>query len=302
AARLSRGQSLPTGPALDRPHTTMILAAEDSAADTLRPRAEAAGADLEYIWDATAGSAPLQFPNDLAAIGQFLDRNAPDLIVIDPVVAYFPTAVAVNSDQGIREVLARLAELAGRYDCAILMIRHLRKAASRMAIHRGSGSIGFIASVRSGLLAGRHPSDPEQWVLTSTKSNYAGEVPSLGYRIRPAPNGQGVIEWTGPVEVDANSLGEIEGPLRIRDRASGWLQSLLAGGPRKAAEVLAAAAEAGIPDRTLMRAKSEMNISSHQLGRKGGEKEWYWYDSTVPWPKDAPFKKPYELPPLEDCL
>jgi hypothetical protein len=33
---------------------------------------------------------------------------------------------------------------------------------------------------------------------------------------------------------------------------------------------------------------------------KGGQKESYCYDHAAPWPKDVPFKKPFELPPLED--
>src|SRR5437016_5021698 len=49
AARLSRGGPLPCGQTLHRPHTTLLLAAEDGAADTTRPRAEAAGADLDRV-------------------------------------------------------------------------------------------------------------------------------------------------------------------------------------------------------------------------------------------------------------
>lgn len=30
------------------------------------------------------------------------------------------------------------------------------------------------------------------------------------------------------------------------------------------------------------------------------ERAWYWYDPAAPWPADAPFKRPFELPPLTD--
>ena len=37
AARLSRGLPLPNGAVPDRPHVTLLLGAEDAAADTTRP-------------------------------------------------------------------------------------------------------------------------------------------------------------------------------------------------------------------------------------------------------------------------
>ena len=49
AARLSRGGPLPDGTPAGRPHVTLFLNAEDSVADTVRPRAEAAGADLDKL-------------------------------------------------------------------------------------------------------------------------------------------------------------------------------------------------------------------------------------------------------------
>src|SRR5881398_2781595 len=49
AARLSRGGPLPDGSPSGRPHLTLLLGAEDDAADTTRPRAEAAGADLGRV-------------------------------------------------------------------------------------------------------------------------------------------------------------------------------------------------------------------------------------------------------------
>ena len=60
--------------------------------------------------------------------------------------------------------------------------------------------------------------------------------------------------------------------------------------------------EAGIPERTLDRAKRELPAESHRTYDKAEMRgEWYWYDPAAPWPKDAPFKKPNpnELPPLE---
>jgi hypothetical protein len=71
------------------------------------------------------------------------------------------------------------------------------------------------------------------------------------------------------------------------------------GDPRKSGDVYTAAAEAGIPERTLERAKTELRVVSHRVydydERHG---EWYWYDPGAPWPKKAPFKRPAEQEPM----
>ena len=304
AARLSRGGPLPDGAPTERPQTVLRLAAEDDAADTTRPRAEAAGADLDRLIVVTGSrGAPLQFPDDLPALAERTIQNVPDLIILDPVMAFLAGNAIANSEQCVRRVLAQLGKLAESRDAAILMIRHLRKATARKAQFRGMGSVGFIASVRTGLFAARDPSDPTQGILAFTKANLSSSAPSLGYRIRSNQAGEAVVEWTGPLNRDADELGlRPEAPLRMRDKASGWLQQQLAGGPVRALDLYAAAAQAGIPDRTLERAKSELEFCSHRLSKKDGTKEWYWYDPAVPWPKNSPFKKPFELPPLEDLM
>jgi hypothetical protein len=75
--------------------------------------------------------------------------------------------------------------------------------------------------------------------------------------------------------------------LKPRDRATLWLHERLQTGPQPATGVLAAAAEAGIPERTLKRAKESLGLRSCRATRDG-RAEWYWYDPTAPWPADPP--------------
>ena len=104
AARLSRGAYLPDGSESQRPHTTLLLAAEDDAADTTRPRAEAAHADLERLVTGTGDGLPL-FPRDLAAFEDHVADLKPDLVVLDPVMSFLEASVAANSEQCVRRVL-----------------------------------------------------------------------------------------------------------------------------------------------------------------------------------------------------
>ena len=229
-------------------------------------------------------------------------RHRPSLLVIDPVTAFLPKDVAANSDQSVRRVLPQFAYIAEKTGCAVVLVRHLRKAGGSKAVYRGAGSIGIIASARTGLLAAVHPTDHDRRVLAVTKSNVAGPVPSLGYRVRDGvAGGAPVVEWTGSADVDVNALGRLTEELRPRDRAAEWLRGELAGGPRRSSEIVTAAVAARIPERTLERAKSDVGVRSVQT-RTDGVTEWYWYDPSAPWPADAPCKRPLlaELPPLDD--
>jgi len=303
-SRLSRGGPLPDGTPPREAFTSAILSAEDGRSDTILPRAEAAGADLSRLILPRFHRLP-QFPKDLPALAELIVDRAPALVVIDPLMAFLPPRVAANLDQCARQALTPMAELAEWTRCTILMLRHLTKKWSWRAVLRGQGSIGIAAAARTGLFAGPHPDDPAARVLAVPKTNLAVTPPALGYRVVSSPTGQPVVEWTGPVEVTADALGapkKAEKGVKMADRAVDWLSRELASGPRKSADIHAAAAAAGIPERTLRRAKDWLPAKSHRLhDLKAERSEWWWYDPAAAWPKPAPFKKPdpFEMPPLE---
>src|SRR5262245_54154495 len=89
AARLSRGGYMPDGTAAaDRPHVTLFLSGEDGAADTLRPRAETTGGDLDRVLIVSSADGPLpRFPADAPALEDLIRAHRADLVVIDPVMA-----------------------------------------------------------------------------------------------------------------------------------------------------------------------------------------------------------------------
>ena len=82
------------------PGGVIMLSAEDDAEDTIRPRLEAAGADLDRVW--IEPGADLD-PKRLAAICAELDGTV--LVTIDPVTAYFPGTVNSWKAQDVRRTL-----------------------------------------------------------------------------------------------------------------------------------------------------------------------------------------------------
>jgi hypothetical protein len=57
-----------------------------------------------------------------------------------------------NKDQEICRVLYKLSKLAEKYNCAIIVMRHLNKSGGGKAIYRGNMSIGVIDHARVGWL------------------------------------------------------------------------------------------------------------------------------------------------------
>lgn len=278
AARLSRDGPLPDGKSLDRPHVTLFLSAEDAAADTIRPRAEAADADLSKLFVSAPDRGPLpRLPDDLPALEETVRAHRADLVVLDPFAAFVPPGVSGSHDRPARRTLTLLDALAVRCGCAVLLVRHLTKAGGLRMLYRGLGSIGVVRAVHTGLLLARHPRDPELRVLARTKPRDGPPAPALAFRLSPGARSHPRLHWLGPVSVSAHDLYTTREPAgrRPREWAVEWLRHELANGPRRAAELIAGAAAAGITRRTLKRAKKDLGVRSNRSDRDGIT-GWIW--------------------------
>ena len=61
-------------------------------------------------------------------------------------MAYLPYGTDSHKAQDIRRVLSRLAALADRTGCTVLLLRHLNKAKGGDPLYRGGGSIGIVGA------------------------------------------------------------------------------------------------------------------------------------------------------------
>ena len=305
AARLSTNSPLPGQSSSTGGGPVLLLNAEDDARDTIYPRVSAAGGDLNRIRVLAPAGLGLdrlpRVPEDLGALEAAIRESSAVLVVIDPMMAFFPPGVSANSDQSIRTALRPLAALAVDTGACVLLVRHLRKTGGGISIYRGLGSIGIMGAVRTGLLLSRHPDDPDLRVLAQNKSNIGRLGPSLGFRLtQRAQSGQTAVEWTGPVDVIADDLLGNGIPLRAgtlcRERAAEWLRAFLAEGKRRATEVSESARAAGIAERTLNRVKRKMGVKSDALNC-AGKIEWWWRDPAA---AGNAFRKAFALEPIGD--
>ena len=211
-ARVTTGRTLPDGSIGDLvgPVNVLILASEDDAADTLRPRLEAAGADLSrvYLWEAVTTDQVTRMPllpEDLAQMASIIDETDAKLVVIDPLSAYLSSRLDSWKDPDIRRALSPLAVMAADLGVTIILLRHWNKSPGAGLLYRGLGSIGFTAAARSVLAITRHPEEEEVRVLICVKSNLGPRPPALAFAIEQAGMAP-VIRWKGPVELATKDL------------------------------------------------------------------------------------------------
>lgn len=273
AARVSTGEPMPDGtPGMSG--ETILLSAEDDLADTIRPRLDAARADVSRI---TAFHAVRidqderlpELPEDLARLELAIESRGAVLLIVDPLMAFLGRNVDAHRDQDVRRALAPLTRLAERTEIAVVVVRHLNKGGSGNPLYRGGGSIGIIGAARAGLLAARDPDDDSRRVLAVTKQNLAAAASALAYRLVEAPNGVAVIEWLGETDHTAATLLAVPTDGHVRsalEEAKDFLREELATGPVPTKDLMKTARAAGIADATLQRARQAIRVRSHRKG------------------------------------
>ncbi len=296
AARLTIGAPMPDGSPSGEPAGVVILTAEDGYGDTVRPRLEAAGADLSRVHffdrvelpDQGFKRAPV-FPADLLYLEQVVLEAQARFVIVDPLFAYLSAETNTWNDAQTRQALAPLADLADRLSIAPVVIRHWNKREGK-AMYRGGGSIGLTGAARSVLLVAPDPDDDMRRILAPVKANLSELAPALAYRIEvspvrgpDAPDGGKTlltatrIAWLGPTSHKANDLSAMadDQEATAQDEAATWLEDALGMGPVKTVLLQKLAREAGHTWRTVQRAKDRMGVVAEKE-RGSLEGGWRW--------------------------
>jgi len=280
-ARLSTGRPFPDGRPGPGPANALVLSAEDSPADTIVPRLERLGADMQRVsvWQREADDEdwPWRFPAQADRLDEALARTDARLAVIDPIMAFLDDSVLSASDPSVRRALGPLMRLAEKHRCTLLMHRHLNKQGGSKALYRGLGSIAFVAACRFAMLVARDPTAPARCVLAQVRNSLAGPQPSLGYQVAATDGALPTVEWLGVSHHSANNLlaGAANVDDRPRDQATVFLEQFLADGPRTSEDVWQAVEQAGIAPRTLERAKKDLDVRCDRM-HKDGRPVTYW--------------------------
>ena len=106
-----------------------------------------------------------------------------NLISMDPIQAYLGNDVDMHRANEVRPILKRVAAMAERTGCAVILIGHMNKAQGLKSGYRGLGSINFRVAARSVLVVGRLKEDPTIRIVAQDKNSLAPEGRPVAFQL-----------------------------------------------------------------------------------------------------------------------
>ncbi len=277
AATVSQGAAWASGENPAPRGSVILVTTEDDLNDTVRPRLEAAGADL----NAVHLRSDLDLTRDFEAFERRVSR-IPDvrLIIIDPITSCCGRA-NLNGTAEVRAVLSPLTRFAARTGTAVVFITHPNKKSSGRALNRASGSHAFVAVARSAFSLSEDKNDPGRRLLLPIKNNLGVAGQGVAFRIEEVAIGIGaaprLVFDSEPVTITADEAlnGSYHDSSRRSavDEAKEFLLDFLAADAVPVPDVQAAARAAGITLASLRRAKDALGIKPKKSGMEG---KWLW--------------------------
>jgi hypothetical protein len=284
SARCTKGQHWPDASGKAPVGEVIVLASEDSLPHTIRPRLDAAGADVQKIFCVRGvvtydqkkekSSRAIRFDIDMARLEALMVEH-PEcvVIVVDPLPEFLGNVDSHKNDQ-VRAVLGRLAVFAENHNVAVLGITHFSKGNGGRALFRAIGSLAFVAVARSVWACIPDSEDENRTFFLPVKCNLSERASGLAYSIR-----DGVVEW----EEDEVTISADEAMKRSEqgqgggkvDEAVAWLQERLKDGQPVESEALKTEAKAaGFSFATFKRAKTKAGCR-HDKGCGSKTSKWY---------------------------
>ena len=266
AAKLTKGEGLDENMKVMEPMNVIYQTAEDGLADTVKPRLLQAGADCEKVLVIDESEKSLSMLDE--RIEEALIKTGARVLILDPIQASLGSGTDMNRANEVRNMTKRLAALAEKYKCAIILIGHMNKAAGNKAAYRGMGSIDFYAVARSVLLVGRVEGEPNIRAMVQIKNNLAEFGHAKAFRLSEEG-----FRWLGDYEITADEvLGGYAPKINKLEQAKDLLRELSKELEKvESNSIYDMAKEQNISKRTLENAKREMGIRAK---RENGS--WYW--------------------------
>ncbi len=218
--------------------------------------------ELDYVYDA-------------------IDELRPALVVFDTINTYMGRADTHKSSE-VQNAFKKFRDIARRFDCAVLVLRHLTKSTKERAMYRGQGSIAFSGLARVVMTVGISPDDADTRVMGVTKLNIARKPKSLTYIIESLPDTMKLkdrsrfhwgdfVDWTTDEIISAAPEKTTDRTQEVMDFIADFLED----GPESVDDIKRAAEARSIPTRTLYRGAEELGVKRESKGF-GKKKRSMW--------------------------
>lgn len=229
-------------------------------------------------------------PDALEAVEQAIADLRPAVVVFDTLNNYIGGADIHKSSEA-QQSMMWFRNIARRYNCAVIVLRHLTKGGKEKALYRGQGSIAFAGAARIVMTVGIHPDNTEDRVVAVTKMNLAKVPRSVTFRILALPDkgkkrDRSRFEWGEVVDYTADdilSVTHTSGKNKEKDEALEFLKDVLGDGAVESKKVEVMAERRSISKRTLQRTAETLGIVKVKKGF--GAKSTTWWEL----PDEPPF-------------
>ena len=296
AARVSTGTPFPDQPLGERttPRHVILLSAEDSAGDTLKPRLLEAGADLDnvtllqgvlHLEDEERRTSMVHLPEDIDVLEQLIMDTHAAMVVVDVLAAYtgMRRGMNVNADNDVRTMLNPLTQMLDRQKVHGLAIRHWTKAGDDDLVMRGGGSVAYAAAARQIYACVQHPENDSLYVLVCAKNNLARKAEPISYSIVEGDTyNTARIAWRGPIDITVQELMRRRREPTADDateeeRCKSFILTALMDGPLLGTSVLSACMDQGFSERTAQRAAADLGVRKVREQQPDGSMRSVWY-------------------------
>ncbi len=296
AAIVSRGGVFPDGQRLEKAKDVLYFTTEDDIEMTVRPRLQAAGADMDKVGIIRAIEIdgkkvhfnPAKHMPYVAKAALESKRDI-GLVIIDPIVSAI--SGDHNKNEEVRRGLEPVLQMAKKLRCAVLGITHVGKGKQgASASERMLGSTAFTNVARITMFAVKveHGDGTETRHFAKEKANITsangGFVYSLEQKDVDDIEDVNYIKWGAYDDRSATDI-LIEGDQPVEeksafDEACEFLKEILKDGPVDVKDIESAARREGISMSTVRRVRKKYNVKSEiHSSRAGGRSSvWQWPD------------------------
>jgi len=271
AAAMSVGAPLPPNNEQREPMRIMFQSREDNFKSVIVPHIKRLGGNISNFMRVNEDDAPVFFYDE--RIEEIIDYFRPHLVVFDTLQRYAGGKVNLNDFTVVTALFDYLADIAKRYDCAVVVVSHLNKADTKSE-YKGFGSIGIRASARSILTSGKIGESTGRYGLYHSKSNGIKSGAALEFDVYD----DALVRWVGTSKLNEQQLLSGKGDEKKKGKyatARKWLEENLADGKAIwTAEISEAMEEIGTSFGTAKRVKQDLNIAHFRMDNK----VWWSYE------------------------
>jgi len=284
-AALTAGRKLPGRTGKERAGV-LWLQIEDDPRKTIRPRLEAAGANLDRVIHVGRDKnrrVRVQLPEDTDALVQLAVDKQARMIIIEPLASFVRASLRIGDEQDARLALEPLVQKAQDNDLLIIGQRHLTKG-KQDAVSQGLGSVAIANLARSILRCDFHPAKKGKRVVWRVAGNQGKPPPAIAYHIEDQ-DGVGRLVWEGECDLEGDRI-EADQDAGTRDvvgDAVRLLKARIHDNWVPYQQLIGEAISAGISERTLRSAKARLGVRS-QRKNVNNEARWYWGPPKGGWP------------------